>query len=297
MKSIITFIFKKISSKTEFPHIYLIAKKVYSIKILNTILRPLVIKLSNNQRREPILELYRKNLCDTSSDPSEVLDKRVFSEYVIAHESDSKSQLFQDLLVLWVLKNKKFGFFVEFGATNGIDLSNTWILEKKYSWAGILAEPAKQWHHELRSNRNCQIDTDCVYSSSGQELTFLECAELSTINACAKEDAHLRQGISYPVKTVSLVDLLQRYNSPQEIDYLSIDTEGSEFTILESFDWSQYRFNVITVEHNFTENRNKIMNLLKSHGYINLFSSLSNVDDWYIHPSILKNHEPIPKEM
>jgi hypothetical protein len=55
----------------------------------------------------------------------------------------SKSQLKQDLFVLAELDFKSNGFFVEFGATNGIDLSNTHLLENEFGWGGILAEPAK----------------------------------------------------------------------------------------------------------------------------------------------------------
>ena len=54
----------------------------------------------------------------------------------------SRSQLRQDIFVLCTLDFKRNGFFVEFGATNGVDLSNSYLLETEFNWTGILAEPA-----------------------------------------------------------------------------------------------------------------------------------------------------------
>lgn len=62
----------------------------------------------------------------------------------------ARSQLRQDLMVASYLNYKKKGYFVEFGATNGKDLSNTYLLEKEFLWDGILAEPAKIWHREIK---------------------------------------------------------------------------------------------------------------------------------------------------
>ena len=64
----------------------------------------------------------------------------------------SKSQLGQDIFALQQLNFKRNGFFVEFGATNGIDYSNTLVMEKLFEWNGILSEPAKIWHRNLRLN-------------------------------------------------------------------------------------------------------------------------------------------------
>ena len=50
-------------------------------------------------------------------------------------------------------KSGKKNFFVEFGATNGITHSNTYMLEKELNWDGILVEPARIWHEELIMNR------------------------------------------------------------------------------------------------------------------------------------------------
>jgi FkbM family methyltransferase len=202
---------------------------------------------------------------------------------------ESKSQLGQDLFVLAGTNFKKNGFFVEFGATNGKDLSNTWLLEKCFHWNGILAEPARTWHTALRANRACWIETACVWKETGSTLTFNEAPEpeLSTIESFSNNDHHdaaRRGGRSYAVPTISLQDLLARYDAPNVIDYLSLDTEGSEFEILQAFDFDTYAFRTITCEHNFTANRNLIHALLTAKGYVRVFENLSRWDDWYAHP-------------
>lgn len=199
----------------------------------------------------------------------------------------SKAQLKQDLFVLAVLGFKPHGFFVEFGATNGVDLSNSWLLEKEFGWRGILAEPAQCWHEELKNNRSASIETNCVWVDSNSALVFneVELAEFSTISTFNTSDNHAESrkiGQSYPVNTISLLDLLNKYDAPAEIDYLSIDTEGSEFDILNNFDFSKYSFKVITCEHNFTPMREKIFKLLTSKGYERRHTGLSKWDDWYV---------------
>jgi FkbM family methyltransferase len=199
----------------------------------------------------------------------------------------SKSQIRQDLFVLSELCFKRNGVFVEFGATDGINLSNTFLLEKEFGWTGILAEPAKCWHNDLRKNRNCHIDTRCVWSDSDSTLIFNEVydAGLSTIDRYSQNDFHKEQrenGKTYEVKTISLLDLLNHYSAPKQIDYLSIDTEGSEFEILSHFDFDKYEFKVITCEHNFTPMRENVHKLLTSKGYLRKFADVSQVDDWYV---------------
>lgn len=81
--------------------------------------------------------------------------------------------------------------------------------------------------------------------------------------------------------------MLIEYNSPNIIDYLSIDTEGSEYEILKDFNFTKYTFKIITVEHNFTENRSKIKNLLESKGYVRVFERFSKWDDWYISETLI----------
>ena len=224
----------------------------------------------------------------------------LFSDMVLRNGgsiANIKSQIGQDVFALYGLNWKRNGYFVEFGATNGFDLSNTYLLEKDFGWDGILAEPAKVWHEELKVNRSASLDFDCVWNKSGEIVNFTvaQDAEYSTISSFTDKDAHAsarNKGETFPVATISLNDLLKKHKAPFIIDYLSIDTEGSELEILEAFDFNQYTISVITCEHNFSSQRAKIYKLLSSHGFIRVFEGFSRWDDWYIHPKNIATSNP-----
>ena len=161
------------------------------------------------------------------------------------------------------------------------------MLERDFDWNGILAKSAKVWHKELRENRKASIETACVWSESGKELMFNEVneSELATVSDYSSSDLHnesRKDGKMYTVETISLLNLLIKHNAPKEIDYPSIDTEESEFEILNTFDINKFNIKMISCEHNKTENRRKIYQLLTSNSYKNKFAGLSNYNDWYL---------------
>ena len=208
----------------------------------------------------------------------------------------SKAQLRQDLFVLSQLDFRRDGWFVEFGAADGLKGSNTWLLENDYGWTGIVAEPARTWHEALVRNRRCRVDARCVWSVSDATLTFNEAPEAyySTIDRFSAVDMHeekRREGRSYQVPTVSLMDLLREHGAPDTIDYLSIDTEGSEFEILSRFDFQRYRFKVVTCEHNMTSMRESLHRLFTANGYVRVLESISLVDDWYVSEDVRRSTE------
>jgi len=216
-------------------------------------------------------------------------------ELISPYLSYSKSQLAQDLFALAFSKTTSPKYFIEFGATDGISLSNTWLLEKKLGWDGILAEPAKVWHSQLKTNRNCIIDTKCVARDSGCKLEFLEVNNVnggSPVLSGIKEFANngdwasvirLSNSEEYEVETISLNDLLDKHNAPNDIQFLSLDTEGSELEILEGYNFENRTIRSICVEHNYVEtNRKAINTLLLNKGYVQVMQQLSKCDDWYV---------------
>lgn len=118
------------------------------------------------------------------------------------------------------------------------------------------------------------------------QIPFIETkiSELSTIAKFSETDFHMlhrKNGKIYNVKSISLEDLLKKYKAPKNIDYLSIDREGSEYEILKKFNFKKYNFKIITCEHNYNYNRKKIYKLLTKKGYVRRFANISKFDDWY----------------
>lgn len=210
---------------------------------------------------------------------------------ILSYEGISYSQLKQDIFVLHSTGFKRNGFFVEFGACDGLYLSNTLLLENQYQWCGILSEPLKSFQQKLKENRSCIIDNRAVYKESNIKIEFRELAEhkdLSGIVETFVNDNHTKKRNSptnenYIVDTISLNSLLSVHNAPAYIDFISIDTEGSEFEILSAFNFDAYKVKIFTIEHNYIDDkRNKIYDLLTSKNYKRILTDLSEWDDWYI---------------
>jgi FkbM family methyltransferase len=204
----------------------------------------------------------------------------------------SKSQYMQDLVALWVKEKvapHTQGFFVEFGAADGLIGSNSFLLEREFGWNGVLAEPAKVFHKKLDANRSCKIVKKAVSARSGDFLTFVE-QEESCLSAIQKKGDLYQQEKGekiYKIETISLLDLLESNLAPKEIDLLSIDTEGTEFEIIQNFPFNLYNFHLIVIEHNFRQDRDQIFNLLTANGYQRIMKSATRQDDFYVSANLV----------
>lgn len=208
----------------------------------------------------------------------------------VIQNNTTNSQNYQDLWALFENKFKRDGFFVEFGATDGVTGNNTLLLEREYGWTGILAEPNPHWHNDLFVNRKCNITKKCVYTKSGVNVDFLmtDAPDLATIKGFGNDDEWKearKNAPSIQVPTISLVELLDYYRAPEVVDYMSVDTEGTEYGILNAFfmqNVDKYKVRAITVEHNFTPMRDKLFELMAANGYRRVFTEVSRWDDFYV---------------
>ncbi|MGY6275596.1 FkbM family methyltransferase [Methylomonas sp. MgM2] len=256
------------------------------INVLRTELDLLHNELSLAQQRNQLATKY--SLIGTKHESDNQRDKLKGLEY------KSVSQLGQDLWVLEKLNYKRNGFFVEFGATDGVLLSNTYLLEKEFDWRGICAEPNPKLFSKLQNNRKCVCKNTCVAGFDNEEREFILADAYGSLASYEGCDQHKQKRLAYreigeviKVTTQTLDSFLRVCNAPQEIDYLSIDTEGSELEILETFDFNYWHIKVLTVEHNFQEEpRKKIRNLLSNYGYQ---VQDAQWDDWFWRPDLINN--------
>ncbi|MDJ0630792.1 MAG: FkbM family methyltransferase [Rhodobacter sp.] len=216
-----------------------------------------------------------------------------FFEYLVRRAPRTYSQLGQDLWVLSTLGHPRDGYFVEIGAYDGVNISNTVLLES-LGWDGLLVEPNPAAFAALKSARTAKAIRRCVSAVDGETVEFKSVdtkPELSKVLTVAS-DVHDISGLRahfqiLSIPTISPKKMLLDAGAPKVIDYLSIDTEGSELEIAKAFPFEEYKVRLISVEHNFGEQRDEIFDLLSGHGFQRVLTSVSRFDDWYVNPSLI----------
>lgn len=196
----------------------------------------------------------------------------------------------------------KSGIFVEIGAHNGITYSNTYFFEKEMGWTGICAEPIPEVYTQLAANRNCICIQGCITDHSGPAefvrvfSPLVNCEMLSGIFD-KYDPRHIARvqfeiflyGGKYEIIEVGcylLMDVLKK-NQITHVNFLSIDTEGGEFDILESIDFDHCKIDVITVEDNYEDLR--FLSFLKEKGY--QFVTRLDQDLIFVHRDFQPSHK------
>ena len=189
-----------------------------------------------------------------------------------------------------LFKDKNDGFFVEIGADDGIDKSNTKFFEE-LGWSGICIEPSPRRYNFLSENRNC-ICENVAISNTNKTVDFMDISGygkgLSGIinNYSPMHEHRIKQEIKHAknkgyeiikVACVTLNSILIKHNITH-VDFLSIDTEGSELDALNGIDFSSVQIKSITIENNYKDQ--SIDDFLTNKGYKKIMSL--NVDDIYI---------------
>jgi len=178
--------------------------------------------------------------------------------------------------------NYENGFYVDIGANDGRSSSNTYHLEKYKGWGGVLIEPIMHVHFRSREIRDldrnqffCCALVDQYYKHESVELIYSglmsvahqDVSDLNSVEWSEMGGEFLARGERVQrtwSEARTLDSVLQESKAPKNIDFLSIDTEGSEFSILKNFDFGKWEFRFIMIESPLNS---AVHSLLIDHNY------------------------------
>lgn len=183
----------------------------------------------------------------------------------VAGRWHSKGQ--QDQLVFALLSGKRSGYFVDLAANHPVFISNTRALERDYDWRGICIEANPRYWALLRAVRRCNV-VGVAVTSVEQTLTFinpkkggfghadgLKSADgkvlhrkITSENASTSINLGAFDTPSFHAKSIPFGNVLADLSAPLAIDYLSLDVEGAEPYVLESFPFSKHVVSLMTIE-------------------------------------------------
>ena len=180
------------------------------------------------------------------------------------------------------------GYFVEAGATNGINGSGTYVLEKNFGWNGICVEPIPDQCRAIKRYRECHSLNACLFSRTGETIDFTIFSNRtghSGITSFNKNLDKLRDESkeSLKVKTITMLDLLKKFDAPTTIEYVSLDTEGSELEIVSAFPFDgEFRILAMSIEGH------KCDDLLTKAKYLPIENPFSDAkfESYFIHESM-----------
>lgn len=189
-----------------------------------------------------------------------------------------------------VFPDLKGGFFIEAGATNGINGSGTYVLEKDRGWTGLCIEPIPFQFERVKEFRTCAADNRALWDISDQTLEFTIYPQKTGHSGLTETNKNWQrpgfedeEKILLPVKTVTLSDALHQHGAPTVIDYLCLDIEGSELKVLGAFDFNgPHTIRAISIEGHACDE------LMLAAGYQSVKNPFTDVEfeTYWLHPDI-----------
>ena len=168
------------------------------------------------------------------------------------HKKISYSYGGVDSLVSNIFKNQKNGFYLDIGCGHPIKNNNTYLLNKK-GWSGINIDLDKKNIDLFNAYRKKDVNLATAVSDVEGETDLYFYHSKSALNTSSRQNADFQKAkvtAIKRIKTQTINKIIE--NSPykgKKIDFLSIDVEGSELSILKNFNFNKYSPKVIVVEY------------------------------------------------
>ena len=159
-----------------------------------------------------------------------------------------------------LLKQRRNGFFVECGAFDGEEYSDTLFFEIQRNWTGILIEPHPYYHRSILSkNRNALVLRACLSHSPRPVFARFRLhrwgSGVSALNRNVKQDD---KSISETDVQCFTLNSIMAAIGVRHIDFMVLDVEGSELSVLETIDWTRLSVDVFSIEYRDTDRVSKL---------------------------------------
>ena len=161
-----------------------------------------------------------------------------------------------------VFHNRTGGFFVDLGCYDGVTYSNTHFFEMRRGWRGVCAEPNPGVFPRIRETGRRSGVALAVSGTGGRSVSLVSAFMRSSLNASAVDyDFMRRHGIQTHTVEVPVVtprELLGRHlpagSAGATIDYVSIDVEGEELSVLSTWPFDSYCVQLFNIEARHNNN-------------------------------------------
>ncbi len=180
---------------------------------------------------------------------------------------------------------KRSGFFVEVGAYDGVNLSNTYHFEQ-IGWTGVLVEPDPEMAERCRRERARSLTFQCAAGAAAGEISFFKVAGGEAYSTTSLSAAHRerleRMGLGWREVRVAVrtLDSMLDEARAARVDFVSIDVEGGELAVLRGFDIRRWKPAVVIVETNAARRDPEIRRYFVGHGYA--YHHSIDVNDFYL---------------
>ena len=168
----------------------------------------------------------------------------------IKYKKNSYSFNSVDLIIDYIFKTKKNGFYLDVGAQHPVSNNNTFLLFKK-GWSGINIDLDKKNIDLFNIARPKDINLNYALSDSEKEVDLFFYHDTSPINTLNEKVSNFQQAKVNKIKKIRtkiLNNVLDNLNFKNHIDYMNLDVEGHESQVLKGFNINKYKPSVISVE-------------------------------------------------
>lgn len=175
---------------------------------------------------------------------------------------------------------------MEIGVGNGIEISNTYLLESEHEWNGVLVEPNREFVDSIRNSRKAKLIEAALTTQDIGEVEFF--TNKRGVFASLLPTGATNDQSSYRVKSTLVTEVFAEYER-DDLAFLSLDIEGNEEEILKDLMLLNCRPYLIVVEHNYIAAKSQIIKqTLVANQYKLLCKSISEVDYWFVRNDKIK---------